>query len=127
VSLAEAETIRRILHLRKRCDNQCIIPNLSAELALRYSPMCEPDAPKAGDGGVIFDASWGWQPSERRVTGGSISTECTQFSKGNKFFSPTGATAYEAAVAHSSFRFFDGDMHFSDPALNVLIRVVRGR
>lgn len=46
VSLAEAETIRRILHLRKRCDNQHIIPNSSTELALRYSPISGQTGPQ---------------------------------------------------------------------------------
>jgi hypothetical protein len=103
VSLAEAETIRRILHLRKRCDSEHVIPHATTELALRYSPISAPNASPAGDGGVIFDASWGWQ---RRGS---------------------GCTAYEAAVAHSSFRFFDCDMHFGEASLNVLVQVLRSK
>ena len=38
----------------------------------------------------------------------------------------TGATPAEAAVAHVCFRFFDGDMHYSEPALNVLVRALQG-
>ena len=104
VSLAEAETIRRILHIRKRKDPNHVIPNASTEVALRYSPMSTPGAPAAGDGGVIFDASKRWHTAK-----GSM------------------ATPFEAAVAHNSFRFFDCDMHFSLPALNVLVRSLRGR
>ena len=103
VSLAEAETIRRILHIRKRKDPSHVIPHANTELALRYSPMSSPTAPIAGDGGIIFDASHGWQM------------------KG------TTATPFEAAVAHSSYRFFDCDMHFPLPALNVLVRSLHGR
>lgn len=76
VSLAEAETIRRILHVRKKKNPEQIIPNAHVDMALRYSLMCSPGSPSAGDGGVVFDASWGWQ---RRGS---------------------GATPYEAAVAH---------------------------
>jgi hypothetical protein len=104
VSLAEAETIRRILHIRKRKDPDHVIPNTSTEVALRYSPMSTPGAPPAGDGGVVFDASRAWHTA-----------------KGTK------STPFEAAVAHSSFRFFDCDMHFSLPALNVLVRSLHGR
>lgn len=104
VSLSEAETIRRILHVRKRKDPNHLIPNCSTEIALRYSPLSAPDAPIAGDGGIVFDASWGWQ---RMGTGSK-------------------ATAFEAAIAHNSFRFFDCDMHFSQPSLNILIRVLKG-
>jgi hypothetical protein len=104
VSLAEAETIRRILHIRKRKDPEHVIPHASTEVALRYSPMSTPGAPPAGDGGVVFDASRRWHTAQG-----------------------TGAMPFEAAVAHSSFRFFDCDMHFSLPALNVLVRSLHGR
>jgi len=103
VSLSEAETIRRILHVRKRKDPNHLITGCTTEIALRYSPLSAPDAPLSGDGGVVFDASWGWHR------------------KGS------AATAFEAAVAHNSFRFFDCDMHYSQPSLNILIRVLKGR
>ena len=41
------------------------------------------------------------------------------------FTSVTGATAAESAVAHNTFRYFDGDMHYSEPALNVLVRALQ--
>lgn len=69
------------------------------EINLRYSPVLQP----AGVGSMIFDSSLKW-----RLEG-------------------SGATHYEAAVAHSSFRFYDGDMHFSAPAVFVLIRVLMAR
>jgi hypothetical protein len=101
LSLAEAETIRRILHIRKNKFKNQIIPNKDTELALRYSPISAPKAPLAGDGGVVFDCSPGWK-------GGSK------------------ATLYEASTAHNCFRFFDCDMHFPVSGLNILIRVLRG-
>ena len=105
VSLAEAETIRRILHLRQSDHLQKnVIRNATTEVALRYSPVSAPNAPSAGDGGVIFDASPGWSGSHG-----------------------TGATRYEAAVAHNCMRFFDCDMHYSEAALNILVRVLKGR
>jgi len=97
VSLAEAETIRKILHVRsgKSLDE-------STQIALRYSPISTPEFQIAGgDGGIIFDVTSKWKLG-------------------------TSATIYEAALAHSSFRFFDGDMHFSNPAINILIRVLQG-
>jgi hypothetical protein len=106
VSLAEAETIRRIIHLRQRVkDNQVqpLINNATTEIALRYSLMNGPAAPLAGDGGVILDSSKNW------------------------YQNGTSATVYEAAKAHNSFRFFDCDMHYAPSALNVLIRAVHGR
>lgn len=122
ISLAEAETIRRILHLREHSSivnkelskdstiNPQLIPNTSTEIALRFTPMCAPNSPQGGDGGVIFDASWGWQTERRNVA--------------NNLNQPT---KYEASLAYSCFRFFDCDMHFSPASLNVLIRAIRGR
>lgn len=103
LSLAEAETIRRILHVRTRKQlfkNQIIL-NHDTELALRYSLIASPGAPPAGDGGLVFDASPGWKNS-------------------------TSCSSYEASVVHSCFRYFDCDMHFSVPALNLLIRALKG-
>jgi hypothetical protein len=70
LSLAEAETVRRILKIRKKKNPLSLINNATAEVALRYSIMCAP-------GRIVFDASWRWQRAG------------------------TGATPYEAAVAHS--------------------------
>lgn len=70
VSLAEAETLRRVLHVRfsarthARSDSaavpEVLIPGARTELSLRYSPLCAAGAPKAGDGGVIVDITAGW-------------------------------------------------------------------
>eukprot|EP01043_Picozoa_sp_COSAG02_P048197 COSAG02_NODE_4712_length_5068_cov_56.652797_1_plen_771_part_10 len=116
VSLAEAETIRRVLHVRGK---QPLVPDqnrgVHPEVALRYSPLASPGRTMLGDGGVAFDTSAGWRrdprsnqsqiPSEH-----PIGIDCT------------GATAAEAAIAQSVFRYFDGDMHYTPPQLNVLIR-----
>ena len=32
---------------------------------------------------------------------------------------------YEAALAHSSFRFFDGEMYYTEPQLHILIRALQ--
>mmetsp|Transcript_21594 Transcript_21594/g.31811 ORF Transcript_21594/g.31811 Transcript_21594/m.31811 type:complete len:2705 (-) Transcript_21594:384-8498(-) len=113
VSLAEAETIRRILHVRSLVAERAqrdskdtrkgrsvdLIHGHSTEVALRFSPMCTPGAPSAGDGGVVLDSSRNWA---------------------NK----TGSSAFQASLAHCCLRFFDGDMHFSEPAINILVRAL---
>jgi thiol-disulfide isomerase/thioredoxin len=101
VSLAEAETIRRVLHVRSNKSTE-VIPHASTELALHYSPMCGPKAPEGGDGGVIFDASVNWHKNG------------------------TKATWYEASSAHNNFRFFDCDMYYSNASLNVLLKTLGG-
>ena len=103
LSLAEAETIRRILHVRKGTQGKHQHSKTSTELCLRYSPLSSPNAPPYGDGGVVFDSSSGWSR------------------KGS------GVTRYEAAVAHNCFRYFDCDMYFADSALNILLRALKGR
>lgn len=104
ISLAEAETIRRILHVRSAKGLTELIPGCAAEMALRYSPLSGTTSQvSAGDGGMIFDASKKW------------------YKEGTK------ATTYEAAVAHSCFRFYDCDMHFPSASLNILVRVLKGR
>jgi hypothetical protein len=126
LSLAEAETVRRILHIRQRLksaeDNgktfssslvmqsgsivtgipQPLLDNRTTEVALHYSLSCSTGAPLVGDGGMIFDASRVW------------------------WRYGTLATHYEASKVHNCFRFFDGDMHFAPAALNLLIRNVSG-
>jgi hypothetical protein len=74
------------------------------EVALRYSPLSTPGAPVSGDSGVVFDASKGWRKGTR---------------------AQTGATAYQAATVHNCMRLFDGDMHFSEPGLNVMVRALQ--
>jgi len=103
ISLAEAETIRRILHVRSSKGLTDLISGSNTEMALRYSPLSSLSSHQAGDGGLVFDASKLWH------TDG------------------TKATQYEAAVSHSSFRFFDCDMHFSNASLNILVRVLKAR
>lgn len=100
VSLAEAETLRRILHVRMTHANESKT-SFTGEMALRFSPIASPGASSAGDGGIIFDSSKGWRAG-------------------------TSSTTYESAVAHSCFRFFDGDMHYGIAALNILVRALHG-
>ena len=107
VSLAEAETIRRIVHVRKNKSN-ALIKDASTECALRFLQMSDPSAPPCGDGGVIFDASHKWSASS------------------NRGHAETGATCFEAAVAHNNFRFFDADMFYSSSSLNMLLRSLGG-
>jgi thiol-disulfide isomerase/thioredoxin len=103
ISLAEAETIRRILHVRSSKGLDELIPRATTEIALRYSPLSAPTSlSPGGDGGAVFDFSKTWSQEG------------------------TGATIYEAAVAHSCFRFYDCDMHFSNASLNILVRSLRG-
>jgi hypothetical protein len=113
VSLAEAETLRRVLHLRRHSpllgsvgDNKV----RTAEIALHLSQpvvsapvrSCAGGCDRAAAGhawAAVLDASLGW----RGLDG-------------------TGATAHEAATALGCFRFFDGDMHFTRPTLFRLVR-----
>jgi hypothetical protein len=117
VSLAEAETLRRVLHLRRHRtllgspgDNRFG----TAEIALHLSQaaaaapisssaggpaLCGHSGGHADWWGPILDASLGWRGMGR-----------------------TGATAHEAATALGCFRFFDGDMHFTRPTLFRLVR-----
>ena len=97
VSLAEAETLRRILHLRQQ---RPLLDGKTTEVALRYSPVNMVGSIKAPDGGKTFDTTNGW---------------CAG----------TGLTPYEARLSHSVFKFFDGDMHFTDEALHVLLRALQ--
>jgi hypothetical protein len=88
-----------------------VAPN--AELALRYSPVASPGAPSAGDGGIVFDSSAGWREAVNgKGKGGG----------GGGGGGGTRATPSESAVAHNAFRFFDGDMHYSEAGLNTLVR-----
>ena len=106
VSLAEAETIRRILHVRRE---RPIIDGQDTEIALRYSPLAGGGDASIGSGGVVMDVSVGWK---RRTYGTDRPAE-------------TGAPAYQLAAAHNCLRFFDSDTHFSEPAVQVLVRALQ--
>ena len=137
LSLAEAETIRRILHVRsQRCRaeekqtnkaSDTTVAKMSMErevcIALRYSPVsgsyissltggnsaaASALGANVNAGGLVLDSSLLW---DRQLTSAGIA------------LSPyIGATKYESTVAHSTFRFFDCDMHFVNRALNILVR-----
>ena len=55
LSLAEAETIRKILHVRSG-DEEISGPLKDTELALRYSPIASVGSSSAGDGGGSLHA-----------------------------------------------------------------------
>lgn len=107
LSLAEAETIRRILHVRHGATKEGAVKSLidgcSTEVALRLSSVMGLNSLPAGDGGVVLDASNVWRK------------------KGS------AATPYEAAVAYNSFRFFDCDMYLPPAGLSVLVKSLGGR
>jgi hypothetical protein len=98
VSLAEAETLKRILHIRRQKDVG-MVDSKDVEIALRYSPSSTLGTGGAGtgDGGLVMDISRSFTP----------------------------ATCYQTAVAHTCYRFFDCDMHYSDAALNVGVRALQ--
>eukprot|EP01047_Picozoa_sp_COSAG01_P047579 COSAG01_NODE_4559_length_4922_cov_3.073813_1_plen_1390_part_10 len=106
VSLAEAETIRRILHVRR---GKCTIDGHDTEIALRYSPLSQGGDNSIAHGGAVLDVSSGWA---RRASGSVGHAE-------------TGVPAYQLAVAHGCLRFFDSDTHFSEPAVQVLVRALQ--
>lgn len=127
LSLAEAETVRRILHVRSQRTRAEEKTNADTDgndvcVALRYSPVSGSHVSSltgssaAGEvnvnaGGLVLDSSLIW---ERQLTAAG------------RAMSPfVGATKYEATVAHSAFRFFDCDMHFVNRALNILVRELR--
>ena len=98
ISLAEAETLRRLLHLRQRrpllggADGSC------CELALHISQSGALGLP----GSTMLDASAGWRA-------------CA-----------SGATYHEMAVALGCYRFFDCDMHYTRSTLAKIIRAFGG-
>mmetsp|Transcript_2417 Transcript_2417/g.3236 ORF Transcript_2417/g.3236 Transcript_2417/m.3236 type:complete len:3692 (+) Transcript_2417:353-11428(+) len=118
LSLSEAETLRRVLHVRK---SKPLVEGGKTEVALRYSPIASAHAEAAGDGGIAFDASLGWRvpPSQALVP---IQVSGSHETKLVRRVVDTGATRSESAAAHNSLRFFDGDMHYPNAALQVLIR-----
>ena len=99
VSLAEAETLRRMLHLRQH-------RQLLAGPPLASGGGCEIALHISQGGGVgmagstILDASCGWRKS-------------------------TGSTDYELSVSFGCFRFFDGDMHYTRATLAKLIQALQ--
>eukprot|EP00457_Paulinella_chromatophora_P000666 gb/GEZN01000666.1/.p1 GENE.gb/GEZN01000666.1/~~gb/GEZN01000666.1/.p1 ORF type:complete len:1255 (+),score=253.94 gb/GEZN01000666.1/:412-3765(+) len=125
VSLAEAETLRRILHLRPT--QPPVARHPCTQFALRYSPMARLKMPGSssgpgqvnkpmllGDGGgVVMDASAEWRASSILADPSFASTNWT------------GAPAHQLDTAYNVFRFFDSDMHFSEPALNSLLRALQ--
>ena len=105
LSLAEAETIRRVVHVRK--NSAVLVDNCTTEVALRYSLVSGQDASSAALGGIVFDASLNWR--QRKQGTGAVAPP-----------------SYEALMVQASFRFFDCDMHYPRPALHILVRELAG-
>ena len=120
VSLAEAETLRRLLHVRNA---QSIVRGHDVAIALRYSPATSPAlmrhrnqnpavSPAKGSQkhsltldpfcGVLLDASAAWASRNGLPP----------------------VPVYQQASVHAAMRFFDCDTHFSPPATNTLIRLL---
>ena len=77
------------------------------EVALRFNPAndyTKSNSPLCGDGGLIIDASKNW----RTKTG--VNTEASLFQK---------------SLSQNAFQFFNCDMHYSEPAIFMLIRVLQ--
>lgn len=91
-----------------------------AEVALRFSPVASRDPSSkarylAGDGGVVFDASAGWATPAGALVPASPGEGTTL----------ALSTAFEAGVVHNAFRFFDGDMHYAEAGLNLLVKALQ--
>jgi len=123
LSLAEAETVRRIIHMQRdgegllaSSSGNAKIKQSNVQCALRYIPMqtlgagqqekselmTAVDASKTC--GLVFDASRGWR----------IGTE-----------PHTGVSPYQRLASHASFRFLDCAQHYNEHALNVLVRCLQ--
>jgi len=102
VSLAEAETIRRIMHVRIHLP--AVIDKQDTQVALRYVPISgSADKKYSRDHslyGMLMDAS-------------------------HKWLSHTNAPSFQASIARNCARFLDCNMYFSDSDLNILIRALQ--
>jgi hypothetical protein len=120
LSLAEAETLRCILHLRQ---GGPLVPDSSLAYALRCIP--------AGD--AIFDASELYtppQPYHASVSQNWFASDGSNEGAEHERWMNEGAPHPRRCSAHvpslhlrsRSFRFLDSAMHFSQASLNVLLR-----
>jgi hypothetical protein len=106
ISLAEAETLRRVLHLQHR-DSPF---NGETQFALRFMSSSSPGGSQDGfhvrrnDNGVLFDATAGW-------CRGMVPN--------------TGVQAFQLDVARHCMRFFDCDMYYSESALRMLVMALQ--
>ncbi|KAJ9441712.1 putative nucleoredoxin 1-2 [Diplonema papillatum] len=87
VSLREAETLRRILHVKTRLNEPFLQSNPDTHVAIRCVPA----------GGVVLDRTQGFPAEPHSVT-------------------------YHADKALASFRYFDGEVSYTDADLNLLLR-----
>jgi hypothetical protein len=148
VSLAEAETIRRILHIRRKkahgvaafalrggvAVNGATGP-IDTEIALHYSPIVVSSEQQSGPDSAGQRSG---TLSPVVLGGGNISSpsQSRKEREGVIFDTSLGWDAYsrhgrnrhryEQQVAYSCFRFFDCDMHYTTASLNILIKVLHG-
>jgi hypothetical protein len=115
ISLSEAETIRRIIHIRNNYHSSSssryyknIIPNFNTEICLRYNPITDHQQQQQYN-----------NSNNNNNYSTSTSNSIFDCSLNYKTIMPT---SYESSIVHNSFRFFDCDMHFSFPAVNILIK-----
>mmetsp|Transcript_74196 Transcript_74196/g.197960 ORF Transcript_74196/g.197960 Transcript_74196/m.197960 type:complete len:3050 (-) Transcript_74196:601-9750(-) len=107
LSLAEAETLRRVLHLRRDRTLLGMEACNAAEVALHLS---QPAAASSANIGSIGSAARGW-------------TTALDASRGWR--AGSGSSGHESAAALGAFRFFDCDMHYSKPMLARLVRALQ--
>jgi len=148
VSLAEAETLRRVLHVRGAAP---LMAARGSSKALRGSGerggreslsgtasskslICSNTSSGGSRSKVLMGtgcevalryspmASVGAPPAG---DGGVIFDASSGWRSKELSSGGTGATLAEAAAAHNAFRFFDGDMHYAEPGLNALLRGVQ--
>eukprot|EP01043_Picozoa_sp_COSAG02_P008366 COSAG02_NODE_266_length_26580_cov_9.209207_14_plen_1251_part_00 len=97
VSLAEAATIRRIMHLKERQLDLVIKGASDTALALRVLPA----------GNVLLDTSQQFRANFIKAVEGPISY-----------------SAYQEEASCQVMRFINSDMHFSESQLNMLLRLL---
>ena len=141
ITLAEAETLRRIIHVANSQD-RAVLEGSDVALALRYSPshsipehtinsllpndganstsleanaQVSQPAHSSLDSfcGIVFDSTTNWESMFGRET------------EPGGYRADLGSPIFQRAVVHSCFRFFDNDARFTDAAANALIRTLQ--
>jgi len=123
LSLSEAETIRRVIHL-KGVAMKNLIQDKSTEAALHFTPVTALTAKGSHEG---QSTEMEWEPTQsaimqsvRSETGVTLDASTAwRRSSGRPF--DTGAPHFQALVAYTCARFLDCSMHFRAIDLNVLL------
>ena len=148
VNLAEAATLRRLIHV-KHATGQPLIPGRDAAISLRYSPAASitADADAAGSAsesnqqtknrhnktldsfcGIVFDGSTLWRDTFANEDAVDFDVDEKAADATTTMTTSPAATAaprFQRAAVHACFRFFDNDAHFSKPQVNTLIRTLQ--